>query len=171
MVIAWTKQVGAKGYFRHESQMGHALGQSTTVAYVYWHQIREKKDAVYGLLFLLHDLTELRFTNPIRNPFTNPIRNPYPRHKYCTNLKMHISRTSVIPHFTDSETKKLKIKLCRHVGAFHYLPKAWFTIRTVHLGWCDWSNCLQLRFADLVIGDWRSIKVFWEAQSTSKSYL
>ena len=35
MVIAWTKQVGAKGYFRHESQMGHALGQSTTVAYVY----------------------------------------------------------------------------------------------------------------------------------------
>ena len=53
MVIALTKQAGAKGDFRHESQTGHALGPSTTVVYVYRQQMRQKKDVVYGLLFLL----------------------------------------------------------------------------------------------------------------------
>ena len=68
MVIAWTKQAGAKGDFRHKSRMGHALGPSTTVVYMYRQQMRKKKDVVYGLLFLLHDLADLRFTNPTRNP-------------------------------------------------------------------------------------------------------
>ena len=36
MVIEWTKQAGAKVYFRHESQMGHAIEPFTTVVYVYW---------------------------------------------------------------------------------------------------------------------------------------
>ena len=68
MVIAWTKQVGAKYYFRHESQMGHAIGPSTTVVNVYSQQMREKKDVVYGLLFLLPDLADLRLANPVINP-------------------------------------------------------------------------------------------------------
>ena len=72
MVIAWTKQAGAKGNFRHESLMGHALGPSTTVVYVYRQQMRKKKDLVYGLLFSLHDLADLRFTNPTRNPSFDP---------------------------------------------------------------------------------------------------
>ena len=69
MVIAWTKQAGAKGHFRHESLMGHALGPSTTVVYVYRQQMRKKKDVVYGLLFLLHDFADLGLMNPIRNPY------------------------------------------------------------------------------------------------------
>ena len=74
MVIAWTKQVGAKYYFRHESQMGHAIAPSTAVAYVYREDMREKKDVVYGLLFLLHDLADLRCVcaNPISNPYIGP---------------------------------------------------------------------------------------------------
>ncbi len=72
MVIAWTKQAGAKGHFRHESQMGHAIAPSTAVAYVYREDMREKKDVVYGLLFLLHDFADLRFTNPTRNPCIDP---------------------------------------------------------------------------------------------------
>ena len=68
MAIAWTKQAGAKGHFRHEFQMGHATGPSTTVVCVSSQQMHQKKDAVYGLLFLLHDLADLRFTNPVRNP-------------------------------------------------------------------------------------------------------
>ena len=73
MVIALTKQAGAKGYFHHESQMGHAIGPCTTVACLYSQQMRQKKDAVYGLLFLLHDLADLRFTkNPVRNPSYAP---------------------------------------------------------------------------------------------------
>ena len=70
MVIAWTKQARAKGYFRHESQMGHAIAPSTTLVYAYWQQMRQKKGVVYGLLFLLHDLADLGF-------FANPIRKPY----------------------------------------------------------------------------------------------
>ena len=84
MVIAWTKQVGAKYYFRHESQMGHAIAPSTAVAYVYREDMREKKDVVYGLLFLLHDSADRRVTNPVRNPnsrrpkfVSNPDFNPY----------------------------------------------------------------------------------------------
>ena len=72
MVIVWTKQAEAKDYFRHESWMGHAIGPSTTVAYVYSQQMRQKKDVVYGLLFLLHDLADLRFTNPTETPATEP---------------------------------------------------------------------------------------------------
>ena len=72
MVIAWIKQAEAKDYFLHESQMGHAIGPSTTVAYVYSQQMRQKKDVVYGLLFLLHDLADLRFTNPTETPSTVP---------------------------------------------------------------------------------------------------
>ena len=71
MVIAWTKQAGAKGHFRHESVMGHAIGPSTTVAHVHRQHLRKKKDVVYGLLFFLQDLADLRFTNPIRNPCLN----------------------------------------------------------------------------------------------------
>ena len=72
MVIAWTKHEGAKCHFRHESQMGHAIGPSTTVANVYSQQMRQKKNVVYGLLFLLHGLADISFTNPIRNPSTLP---------------------------------------------------------------------------------------------------
>ena len=72
MVIAWTKQAGAKSCFRHESQMGHTIGPSTTAVFVYSHQMRQKNYVVYGLLFSLHDLANLRFTNPIRNPSTEP---------------------------------------------------------------------------------------------------
>ena len=32
--------------------------------------MREKKDVVYGLLFLLHDLAGLESRNPTRNPHT-----------------------------------------------------------------------------------------------------
>ena len=60
MVIALTKQAAAKSYFRHKSQMGHAIGPSTTVVHVHRRQMRQKKDVVYGLLFLLHDLADLR---------------------------------------------------------------------------------------------------------------
>ena len=35
MVIAWRKQAGAKGHFRPESQMGHAIGLSTTLVFVH----------------------------------------------------------------------------------------------------------------------------------------
>ena len=51
MVIAWTKQAGAKGHFRHESLMGHALGPSTTVVYVYRQQMRKKKRCGLWLTF------------------------------------------------------------------------------------------------------------------------
>ena len=68
MVIAWTKQAGAKGHFRHESLMGHAIGPSTTVAHVHRQHLRKKKDVVYGLLFLLHDSADLGVTNPTVNP-------------------------------------------------------------------------------------------------------
>ena len=56
---------GANGYFRHESGMGHAIGSSTTADHVHRQQMRQAKDVVYGLLSLLHDLADLRFTNPI----------------------------------------------------------------------------------------------------------
>ena len=49
--------------------MGHATEPFTTVAYVLRQHLRQKKDVVYGLLFLLHDSVGLRDTNPIRNPF------------------------------------------------------------------------------------------------------
>ena len=71
MVIAWTKQPGAKGHFRHESLMGHVIGPSTTVAHVHRQHLRKKKDVVYGLLFLLHDFAVLRVTNPIGNPLSS----------------------------------------------------------------------------------------------------
>ena len=64
MVIAWTKQAEAKVHFHHESEMGHAIGPSTTVVYVYRHHMRQKKHVVYGLLFLLHDSADLRFHEP-----------------------------------------------------------------------------------------------------------
>ena len=48
--------------------MGHATGPSTTVVYVSSQQMHQKKEVIHGLLFLLHDLADLRFTNPIRNP-------------------------------------------------------------------------------------------------------
>ena len=54
----------SQGHFCHESQLGHVIGPSTAVAYVYWEDMREKKDVVYGLLFLLHDLADLRFYEP-----------------------------------------------------------------------------------------------------------
>ena len=73
MAIAWRKYAGSKAFFRHESEMGHALGPSTTVVYVYRQQMRKKKDVVYGLLFFLQDLADLRFTNPIRNPYSGPV--------------------------------------------------------------------------------------------------
>mgnify|MGYP001495345632 CR=1 FL=1 len=59
MVIAWTKQPGAKGHFRHEMQMGHAIGPSTAVADVHRQRLRQKKDVVCGLLFLLRDSADL----------------------------------------------------------------------------------------------------------------
>ena len=68
MVIAWTKQVGAKGYFRHESQMGHEIEPSTSLTNMHPQRLRQKKDVVYGLLFLLHGSADLPVTNPIRNP-------------------------------------------------------------------------------------------------------
>ena len=52
--------------------MGHGIAPSTAVAYVYREDMREKKDVVYGLLFLLHDFADLRFTNPTRNPCIDP---------------------------------------------------------------------------------------------------
>ena len=78
MVIAWTKQAGAKGHFRHESQMGHAIAPSTAVAYVYREDMREK-DVVYGLL-LLHDFADL----DIRTLHETPVST-----KSCTNLKSY----------------------------------------------------------------------------------
>ena len=48
--------------------MGHGIAPSTAVAYVYREVMREKKDVVYGLLFLLHDSANLRVANPIMNP-------------------------------------------------------------------------------------------------------
>ena len=44
--------------------MGHGIAPSTAVAYVYREVMREKKDVVYGLLFLLHDLAHPRFYRP-----------------------------------------------------------------------------------------------------------
>ena len=41
IAIALRKQAGVKGYFRHESQMGHAIKPSTTVAYVHWQYFRQ----------------------------------------------------------------------------------------------------------------------------------
>ena len=64
--------------------MGHGIAPSTAVAYVYREVMREKKDVVYGLLFLLHDSADRRVTNPVRNPnsrrpkfVSNPDFNPY----------------------------------------------------------------------------------------------
>ena len=48
--------------------MGHAIGPSTAVADVLRQRLRQKKDVVYGLLFLLHGSADLPVTNPIRNP-------------------------------------------------------------------------------------------------------
>ena len=68
MDIAPGKQAGANCHFRHDTRMGHGTEPSTSVAYVLRQHLRQKKDAVYGLLFLLHDSAGLRATNPIRNP-------------------------------------------------------------------------------------------------------
>ena len=59
MAIAWRKYAGSKAFFRHESEMGHAIGPSTTVAYMNREHMRQKKDVVCGLLFLLHDSADL----------------------------------------------------------------------------------------------------------------
>ena len=48
--------------------MGHAIGPSTAVADVHRQRLRQKKDVVYGLLFLLHDSADLGVTNPTVNP-------------------------------------------------------------------------------------------------------
>ena len=49
-------------------QMGHAIGPSTAVADVHRQRLRQKKDVVYGLLFLLRDSADVRVLNPIENP-------------------------------------------------------------------------------------------------------
>ena len=49
------KQAGAKGNFRHESVMGHAIGPSTTVVYVYRQLMRKKKMWFMAYFFLLAD--------------------------------------------------------------------------------------------------------------------
>ena len=68
MVIAWRKQAGAKVYFRHESQMGHEIEPSTSLTNMHPQRLRQKKDVVYGLLFLLHDSADRPFTNPVKTP-------------------------------------------------------------------------------------------------------
>ena len=70
MAIAWRKYAGSKAFFRHESEMGHAIEPFTIVAYVHRQLLHKKKDVVYGLLFLLHDLAGLESRNPTRNPPT-----------------------------------------------------------------------------------------------------
>ena len=75
MDIAWTKQPWAKCYFHPEPQTGHRIQPSTTVIHVYLQQMRQKKDVVYGLLFLLPDLADLRLANPNINPLSFIIRN------------------------------------------------------------------------------------------------
>ena len=50
--------------------MGHAIGPSTTVAYMNREHMRQKKDVVCGLLFLLHDSADRRVTKPVRNPYS-----------------------------------------------------------------------------------------------------
>ena len=50
--------------------MGHGIGPYMAVAYVYREVMREKKDVVYGLLFLLHDSADRRVTKPVRNPYS-----------------------------------------------------------------------------------------------------
>ena len=67
MAIAWRKYAGSKAFFRHESEMGHAIEPFTIVAYVHRQLLHKKKDVVYGLLFLLHDLAGLESRNPTRN--------------------------------------------------------------------------------------------------------
>ena len=44
--------------------MGHAIGPLKTAADAYWQHMRQKKDVVYGLLFLLHDSADLQVTKP-----------------------------------------------------------------------------------------------------------
>ena len=58
MVIAWTKQVGAKYYFRHESQMGHAIRPPHDCSLCALTPNAQKKDVVYGLLFFPQDLAD-----------------------------------------------------------------------------------------------------------------
>ena len=48
--------------------MGHAIGPCMAVDHVHRYHLSQKKDVVYGLLFLLHDSADLRATNPTRNP-------------------------------------------------------------------------------------------------------
>ena len=45
------KYAGSKAFFRHESEMGHAIEPFTIVAYVHRQLLHKKKDVVYGLLF------------------------------------------------------------------------------------------------------------------------
>ena len=54
--------------------MGHAIEPSTTVAYVCRQHMRQKKDVVYGLLFVLHEWLHRSFDlqNPIENPYLYP---------------------------------------------------------------------------------------------------
>ena len=87
MVTASIKQAKSKGHFRHESQMGRAIGLCTTMAYVHRQHLREKNDAVYGLLFLLRDLADLRVTNPTRNPLVQPCiaKMKYQQTKFVLN--------------------------------------------------------------------------------------
>ena len=63
MVIAWTKQAGAKGDFRHEPQMGHAIAHPRLLCIG---KICAKKKMWFMAAFLLHDFADLRFTNPTR---------------------------------------------------------------------------------------------------------
>ena len=43
MAIAWRKYAGSKAFFRHESEMGHAIEPFTIVAYVHRQLLHKKK--------------------------------------------------------------------------------------------------------------------------------
>ena len=59
MVIAWTKQAGAKGDFRHEFQMGHAIATLHDCSLCASTANAPKKRCGLWLTFLLHDLADL----------------------------------------------------------------------------------------------------------------
>ena len=71
MVIAWRKQAGAKVYFRHESQMGHEIEPSTSLTNMHPQHLRQKKDVVYGLLFLLHMILQIFHLQTLLKPLSN----------------------------------------------------------------------------------------------------
>ena len=127
--------------------------------------MRQKKDVVCGLLFLLHDSADLGWMNPNRNPIQVLLGQYILSYgSKCPNVWHSISYVAnlILPaEILNTELLCFHYSLKKHDLQYENSFRMEATDQPV----CN-SVLLMWYF-----GNWRSIKVFWEAQSKSEVYL